>query len=298
MPDLILEISKSKYLSVSRGHIIVSDDQAEQKVSIEQVLAVLLSADGLTLSKPFLLRMAEENIPVVICGKNYMPMSILTPINAHFMPLPQVEAQLGASAVLKKQLWQSVIKNKIYNQYQVLKFFQPQASVLEKILLLSKKVRSGDVDNKEAQAARLFFPALFGQGFIREVDGEGLNAFLNYGYAVVRACFARAIVACGLLPIFGIKHHNIYNPFCLVDDLMEICRPLVDFHVYQIMFENKELILTPKAKKNLLEFLHFPLLYKNCESYLVPTSIKYVQNFVNCLKNSQGDLDFVELILE
>jgi CRISPR-associated protein Cas1 len=51
---------------------------------------------------------------------------------------------------------------------------------------------------------------------------------LNYGYMVLRAAVARAVVASGLLPSIGLFHSHRGNPFCLADDLLEPYRPLVD----------------------------------------------------------------------
>jgi hypothetical protein len=72
-----------------------------------------------------------------------------------------------------------------------------------------------------------------GAGFRRDPSAGGRNAALNYGYAVLRACVARAVVASGLNPAIGIFHANRHNPLCLVDDLMEPFRPCVDWRVAQ-----------------------------------------------------------------
>lgn len=297
---VVLEIAESgKYISVSRGHIIISQKREElAKVPIDSILSLVLSAEGIQLSKNLLVRMAEENIPVIICGKNYMPISILSPLDSHYKMLPIAEKQIKMGAVLKKQVWQKIVQNKILNQHAVLKHYIPQSPVLDKILKLSEKVRSGDSDNKEAQAARLYFSALFGKGFIRDVDEEGINAFLNYGYAVVRATFARAICACGLLPLLGVKHHNVYNAFCLVDDMMEICRPLVDFYVYAFFEKNQDIALTPEAKRKILRFIEKPLLVNNQEMSIVPASVKYVQAFVNSIKNNIEILPQLKIIFD
>lgn len=55
---------------------------------------------------------------------------------------------------------------------------------------------------------------------------------LNYGYAILRAVMARALVSSGLLPTLGIHHHNRYNAYCLADDVMEPYRPFVDEIVF------------------------------------------------------------------
>jgi CRISPR-associated protein Cas1 len=99
---------------------------------------------------------------------------------------------------------------------------------------LARRVRSGDPDNLEAQAAQRYWRALLGPDFRRDRESGGINAALNYGYAVIRAAIARAIVGSGLIPTLGLHHHNRYNPFCLADDLMEPYRPFVDLKVWEL----------------------------------------------------------------
>ncbi len=223
MADRILEISENqRYVSVQRGSVLVHQgDELLGQVPIDSLSAVILSAEGLTVSQHFLARMAENNIPVVICNKKYMPVSIALPYDAYYRSLPVVTAQLQASPVLKKQLWQRLVTAKIQNQAAVLVQCRKEQRTIDRLLKLAKTVRSGDTDNKEAQAARFYWPALLGKGFIRDRDGEGLNIFLNYGYTLLRATCARALCGSGFLPIFGIHHHNSYNAFCLADDMME-----------------------------------------------------------------------------
>ncbi len=101
--------------------------------------------------------------------------------------------------------------------------------------LLSRKVRSGDPDNVEAEAARRYWPLMFGREFHRDKDGAGINGLLNYGYAVLRAGMARAVMAAGLHPSFGLMHSNRSNPMVLIDDLMEPFRPIVDREVRRLV---------------------------------------------------------------
>lgn len=56
---------------------------------------------------------------------------------------------------------------------------------------------------------------------------------LNYGYAIMRACIARALVAAGLLPALGVNHASVTNAFNLADDMVEPFRPFVDVLVWR-----------------------------------------------------------------
>ncbi len=122
---------------------------------------------------------------------------------------------------------------------------------------LASRVKSGDPENLEAQASRIYWQKLFGPDFRRDPDGSGINIFLNYGYAIMRAAVARAIVSTGLHPSLGLHHHNQYNSFCLADDILEPIRPAVDMKVYELCKTlTGEPELTPDTKRILLEILH------------------------------------------
>ena len=69
--------------------------------------------------------------------------------------------------------------------------------------------------------------------WVRTRFGEYPNNLLNYGYAILRAAMARALIGSGLLPTFGIHHHNKYDAYALADDMMEPYRPYIDDEVLQ-----------------------------------------------------------------
>ena len=100
---------------------------------------------------------------------------------------------------------------------------------------IARQVRSGDPENKEAQAARKYWKSLFGTAFKRDIAHEGINNLLNYGYIVLRALVSRAICASGLHPTLGVFHSHRANAFALADDLMEPYRPFVDRMVFHLL---------------------------------------------------------------
>lgn len=290
MGDYILEIAEhNRYISASRGHVIIKEkDTKLGEVIIDSLACVLLSSPSITLSKKFLERMAEENIPVVICGNNYLPISMALPTNTYFKQLRIAQIQVNASPVIKKQLWQSVIVSKIHNQAKVLQCYKPEKQKnIEKLLFLAERVRSGDSDNKEAQAARIYWTTLFGEDFYRNPDQAGINSFLNYGYAIVRAVCARTLCASGLLPLFGIHHRNLLNAFCLADDMMEPFRPFVDSLVYTLNTDNACHELCPKSKRALGQILRSSMYMEGEESTLMPIALKVAQNLVKSFENKK-----------
>ncbi|PID47313.1 MAG: subtype II CRISPR-associated endonuclease Cas1 [Proteobacteria bacterium] len=233
----VVELSENGlYAKLSRGFLCVMNGEKQLgKVIIDEMCCLLLTAEQAVLSKPLMVRLAECGIPIVICGSNYHPISVNLPYAAHHQPNRALDLQLSATEPLKKRLWQQVVKRKIENQASTLKQLHPdKTSVENQFSRLADKVRSGDPENIEAQAAKLYWKTIMSGGFTRNSGSQDtLNAALNYGYTVIRAACARAIVAAGLLPALGIYHSNQRNAFCLADDLMEPYRPLVDYEIFK-----------------------------------------------------------------
>ena len=238
MMGRIIEISTdNKHLSVDRGFLIVSEDKQEiGRVALDTIEAVIVYAHGITYSNNVLVKLAEQKAPLVICDKNFLPTSILIPIEGNYSQASIMDAQIQATEPTKKRLWQQIVKTKLLQQASVLKFLDKPYKFLEE---LAKSVKSGDIDNKEGEGARKYFPLLFGKDFIRDRDKDGINTLLNYGYIILRSAIARNIVASGLHPTLGLHHKNQFNPFRLADDLMEPFRPLVDMVVFNLIKENK-----------------------------------------------------------
>ena len=216
-----------------RGSIIVSDKEAEiGQIDLDNVLSVIITSRGASFTSSIIIEAAERNIPFIICNERFYPISVITPLIHHNEQHVRYEAQATAKTGLKNKFWQWIVINKIKNQYGLLKLHQSNSS--ERLKRLSGDVKPGDPGNIEAQAAQVYGPALFGKEFRRDRHSEGINSLLNYGYTIIRSSMLRAILASGLHPTFGVFHKNKKNPLCLVDDLMEPYRPIVDQIVKQL----------------------------------------------------------------
>jgi CRISPR-associated protein Cas1 len=200
-------------------------------VPLDDIGVVLANAHGLTYSNNLLVALAQRGAGLVICGPNHSPVAWMWPVEGHHAQAARMRAQLAAPQPLAKRLWQVVVRAKIMQQAATLVALGRPAGGFQ---LLARQVRSGDPDNIEAQAARRYWPLLFGPGFRRDPEIPGLNGLLNYGYAILRSATARAAVAAGLHPSIGIHHHGPHNSLCLIDDLMEPFRPLVDLFVARL----------------------------------------------------------------
>ena len=180
------------------------------------------------------LELLSAGATVMVTGCDHLPVGMMLPLDAHHVQTERHRAQVEASEPTKKRVWQALIRAKIAQQGAVLTHFTGKHWGLAP---MARRVRSGDPGNLEAQAAQRYWPRLFGAGFRRDRHADGVNALLNYGYAVVRAAATRAIVASGLIPSLGVFRSNRSNPFCLADDLLEPFRPYVDWRVKHMVGE-------------------------------------------------------------
>lgn len=246
----IVEIaSDGRHLSVDRGFMKVAEGREEvARVPLDDIGVVLANAHGLTYSNNLLVKLAERGAGVVLCGANHMPVAWLWPVDGHHVQAARMDAQLAAGRPLRKRLWQAVVREKVRNQGAVVESLGHPGAAFD---TLAGKVRSGDPDNIEAQAARRYWPLVMGEEFRRDRAAGGANALLNYGYTVLRAATARAVVAAGLHPSVGIHHSNRGNAFRLADDLMEPFRPLVDLAAARLAAAG-EADVTPPVKQALV----------------------------------------------
>ena len=249
----VIEVaSEGCHLARSHGFMTVTKDDTEAgRVPLDDIGVLLCNAQGLTYSNGLMTELAHRGAAVVLCGSNYLPAAWVWPLEGHHVQALRMRRQLEASVPLRKRLWQSIVRAKIVQQKNVLELLQAPDGGLD---ALARKVRSGDPQNVEAQAARRYWPLLFGSEFRRDRYGAWPNQFLNYGYTVLRATVARAIVSAGLHPSLGIHHSNRANSMCLVDDLMEPFRPLIDYAAVRLATDETE-ELTPDDKRALTDAL-------------------------------------------
>lgn len=228
--------------------------QSEIMKPIEDIGVVVLDNKQITITSGVLEALLENNSAVITCDSRSMPVGLMLPLYGNTTQNERFRYQLNASVPLKKQLWQQTIRMKINNQASVL-----QACKNEEVKCMrvwADNVKSGDPENLEARAAAYYWKGMFADidGFTREREGVPPNNLLNYGYAILRAVVARALVISGLLPTLGIHHHNRYNAYCLADDIMEPYRPYVDELVFGIVHNGANYgELSKELKVQLLE---------------------------------------------
>ena len=256
-------------------------------IPIEDIGIVILDNRQITVTQGLLEELIDNNCAVITCGSNHLPVGLMLPLYGNTIQNERFRHQLDASLPLKKQLWQQTIQYKIANQASVLKYVTGDEH--NNMRVWASAVRSGDPDNMEARAAAYYWKTIFPDkaDFTRGRDEAEPNNLLNYGYAILRAIIARALVSSGLLPTLGIHHHNRYNAYCLADDIMEPYRPYVDRIVYDITQEYGYCELSKEIKVKLLSI---PVVEVNISGKRSPLMVAASQTTASLAKCFNGEM--------
>jgi CRISPR-associated protein Cas1 len=277
-----------RHLSLYRGFMLIEESRQEVgRIALDDIHSVIIHAYGTTWSANLVAALAERGAPIVFCGANHSPIAITLPLDGHHVQNARFRAQWEASTPLMKQLWRRIVSAKIVMQGSLLTARGVDGA--NAFPLIAARVKSGDSENLEAQAARRYWPLLMGSEFRRDRDTPGANALLNYGYAVMRATVARAVVAAGLHPTIGIQHANRGNSLALADDLIEPFRPLVDAVVVSMLGAGIE-TLTPASKRYFARLIAFDLRIDGDASPVSLAAVKLAQSLARAFETGRPTL--------
>lgn len=270
--------------------------EAERTIPIEDIGVIILDNRRITITSGVMEALLENNCAVITCNQKSMPVGLLLPLCGNTTQNERFRSQLEASLPLRKQLWQQTIKQKILNQEHVLRINTDKETNCMRIW--SNDVRSGDPDNLEARSAAYYWKNLFTNypNFVRDREGTPPNNLLNYGYAILRAIIARALVGSGLLPTLGIHHHNRYNAYCLADDIMEPYRPYVDQLVLDIIQCNLEISdITRDLKMQLLGIPMLDVVINGKRSPLMIAAQQTTASLAKCFAGECKRISYPEM---
>ncbi len=286
----IVQITKPCRLSVKDRQLLYApSDGDELKIPLEDISVLVLENKQIALNCYLLSELSEFDIVVFVCDNTHLPSGALFPFLNHSRYAEISWLQIEMSEPLKKRLWQEIVKSKITNQAECLEIFNSKN--VHKLREIAKVVQSGDAKNAEAFAAGIYWKSLF-EKFNRHDDNDIRNSALNYGYAIIRGCMARAIVGAGLLPCFGVHHANKLNQFNLADDMIEPLRPFVDYQVNTLNLEGVTELNT-SIKNDLLKILTQNCIMANEEINLLKSCELMAVSLVKSIKNK--DVKFLEL---
>ena len=298
-----LFFSNPAYLSTKNEQIVINypdKSQDSKTVAIEDIGFIVLENQQITITNGLLEKLVNNNVALINCDQQHLPIGLLMPLNGHTEQSERFKNQINASVPLKKNLWQQTITAKIANQGELLR---ENGIAMRKMELWAKEVTSGDSLNHESRAAVFYWQSLSPilnkneQLFLRGQDGLPPNNLLNYGYAILRAITARAIVSSGMLPTLGIFHRNKYNAYCLADDIMEPYRPFVDKIVCEIL--KKEIVvdeLTTEIKKQLLNIVAIDVIIDGKKSPLMVAMSRTTNSLNECFEGSARKILYPEYV--
>ncbi len=249
-----LMFSSPVSLSLKDRQLVIAKEDSDEIVTrpIEDIGFVVVENQMVKMTVPLLNALTDNNVSVVFCDHKQMPRSMLMSLEGNTTLQESYRYQINASEPTKKRAWKQIVESKIRNQATLLQKVGKNGDALRPFYM---NVKSGDADNREGAASRIYWQMLFEDGFRRDREGDSPNNLLNYGYAILRAAVARALVGSGLYPAFGLFHRNRYNAFPLADDMMEPYRPFVDEIVYRLYVNEAIETLDKSAKAELLRIM-------------------------------------------
>lgn len=289
------------YLSTRNEQLVVkfpAEEKAEVTIPIEDLGYIVLEDPQITITNGLLMKLVQNKTAVINCDKQHLPCSFLQPLVGHTEQTERIRYQLEASLPLKKNLWQQTVQVKIENQAAHLRGRNKNELKLKR---WASEVKSGDGDNHEAYAAAYYFQNIYSElvsDFSRNQKGIAPNNLLNYGYAILRAVVARALVSSGMLPSIGIFHRNKYNAFCLADDIMEPYRIYVDAVVYEILETGANIEeLTTTIKSQLLTIPALDVLIDGKWSPLMTAVSRTTNSLHDCFKGDSRKILYPQFMV-
>lgn len=241
---------------MARGCLRICSGDVSKTIPIDLIESVIVQNRATSYSHEVVCAMLDHHIPLVACNDKHLPVGMLWPVASHHRQSLIIQRQASRTLTACKRDWKHVVQSKVKAQATLLKAIGVDG--WRHLNAMSGAVKSGDPKNVEATAAAAYWKLLMGKDFRRNKAAPDLpNAALNYGYTILRAAMARALISAGLHPAFGIHHQPGQNPMPLVDDLMELYRPIVDCAMLRLLAGNErpEPKLSAMARTSLVDVL-------------------------------------------
>lgn len=281
-------ISQRAKVSLSLNNIVVQTIDGIHTVPADDIDVMVIETLQAVVTSAAIVRMIENGAVVIMVDAQYQPIVQCQSLTTSSCKASRLQQQILWPKERVAKAWTHIVHSKIENQIQVLKGLNADTSKLESQLA---QLELNDVTNREAVAARYYFPAIFARAFSR-ADDDPVNAALNYGYAILLSVVNREIVTNGYLTQWGIHHINDANPFNLGSDLMEPFRPVID----QWVSATKMTDFTPEVKHLLVDLLNVGLTYNGKKEILRNAVSEYVNSILRFLSGETEQLS-IEVVL-
>ncbi len=289
----IIDISDAAYLHLKHQQLYI-DKQNETvgQIPIEDLGVLILQHPAIVFTQQLIIACQKNKVVIIFCDEKHLPYSVILPIaESNTLHNKILKQQLNITEPVRKRLWKQIVQQKIKQQAITLSLLNKNATRLN---YLMRQVKTNDNGNCEAVAAQAYWKLLFGNNFRRNINMDGINSLLNYGYSIVRAMIARSICSAGLHPTLGLFHKNQYNALCLADDLMEPFRPWVDWHVYH-MAKNQQTEINQQNKQTLLALLNATVVYADKKMPFTVATHYFMADLRRCYTKEKKSLVYPEL---
>lgn len=296
----IIHITRADDLSISNNQLVMIDEDDNNKIdriSLNDVMAVVIENCKCRITGVLQLKLAENNIPLIICNEKHQPALHSMGLYNHFQITTRINEQIKWSEKKKEEIWSEIVIKKIENQRELLKFLEKSETAINRLLMYIDNIRlkKTDAEHQEAIASRIYFQELFGNSFKRFTD-DGVNSALNYGYMILRTLISSKIVGKGFHPSLGIHHKSQFNSYNLSDDIIEIFRPMVDFVVY--FNKTEEIRLSKELRQKLLTVLKQKVYWKNKKYDLSQVIDYFIDNIRNYFVDESVEAEIPDVRIE
>ncbi len=286
----VVYISEAEEMKLYLDNLKVIKGEQEVLIPLSDIHTIVVDNHRTVVTGRLMNKLAEYHILLIFCDESHHPNVFSLGLYSHYRVYGVLYKQINWSDEAKGRMWQRFVQIKIRNQASLLEYLEKDQNIVNRLRTLANHVEFEDRTNREGHAAKLYFNELFGDSFQRMRGSvDPVNAALNYGYIVLRACVARSVVAHGLHPAFGIGHRNQFNAFNLVDDCMEVFRPVIDFWVAMTIKDEND-YLTWETKQQLIRRLSSKILIDGQGQTVLNAIDLFVQSFIKAMNENNDKL--------
>lgn len=223
----ILKVSSRCKLETQLNYLVCRTEK-DTRVLLDEIAVLIIENPQVCITGSLISELLAHKVRVIFCDQKHNPQGEISPYAGCFDAPAKLYRQLSWKKGVIEGVWKEIVMAKISNQISCMRrhgFPPERIAILEKY---REETLSGDSNNREGQAARVYFNTIFGEGFDRRDELDSRNAYLNYGYSVLLGMVNREVSSYGYCNLLGIHHCGPTNEFNLGCDLVEPFRPFVD----------------------------------------------------------------------
>ena len=278
----VIKIGKISKLELKRDKLVVRYIDEQKQIFINEIDTLIIENTAVSLTTSLLVELLKNKVNIIVCDEKRNPCGTLNALYGSHNTSSKVKNQVMWCKETKDMIWALIVKEKIFQQMEFLKELGKQENLMLKNYM--DEVENGDITNREAFAAKVYFNSLFGNNFSRNQD-TSINSALNYGYSIVLSYINREIISSGYMTQIGIHHDNQYNYYNLGCDFMEPFRIVIDREVYSLNCEKFD----TEEKNVLINVLNKEVLIDEKRQFLSNAITIYVKSLLQNLEEGKVD---------